>query len=193
MSRPKFRRGLQVEPPVVLGGHQLTVTASELNELHGQGLQAADVAKVVGLTGTAAELNRVDDTLYGTAGNSLVRVAKAQYDFEVLGGEQSTISLGVALPDNAIVLDGIVEVVTVADSDGAATVAVQIEGADDLIAATAFDGAPWSTTGLKAIIPDGTAAKALKLTAARNISVVIGTADLKAGKFNVWLRWLQGD
>ena len=97
MSRPKFRRGLQVEPPVVLGGHQLTVTASELNELHGQGLQAADVAKVVGLTGTAAELNRVDDTLYGTAGNNLVRVAKAQYDFAVLGGEVSTISAKLSL------------------------------------------------------------------------------------------------
>jgi hypothetical protein len=188
-----FRRGIRAISPVVINGVTLTVTATELNEIGGQGAVAADFAKLAALTGDSTELNRVDDTLYGTPGNSLVRVAKAQYDFAVHGGVAGSISLAVPIPDNAIVLDGVLEVITPLTSDGAATAAVQVNGADDIIAATVIAGAPWHQAGLKDIVPVGTAVTAVKTTAARNVTLVVGVADLKAGKFNVWLRWVQGD
>jgi hypothetical protein len=70
---------------------------------------------------------------------------------------------------------------------------VQVNGADDIIAATVVAGAPWHQAGIKDIVPVNTAATVVKTTAARNVTLVVGVADLKAGKFNVWLRWVQGD
>lgn len=167
-------------------------------------IEVGDIADFVSATNVGVEISAVKRLLGGSVTDAILespaaigltagRVAKAQYLFATHGGAQGTISLGVQLPINAIVLDGMMEVLTAPTSGGAATIAVQTEAANDIITAAAISGAPWSTLGRKDIIPVGTAATSKKMTAARNISIVIGTADLTAGKFNVFLRYVVSD
>lgn len=113
--------------------------------------------------------------------------ARGRYDFAVDGGAVGDIDLTAVaqIPANAVVLGGFVEVDTVPTSGGAATVAVKVEGAGDLVAAAAISGAPWSTTGRKSIIPVFTGATTVKTTAARKLVATVATAALTAGVFDV--------
>lgn len=116
-------------------------------------------------------------------------IIRAKYDFAVDGGVVGNINLMDAanVPAGFVVLGGFIDVITPPTSGGAGTIALQVEGAADLLAAAAVSGAPWSTTGRKAIIPVFTAATSVKTTAARNIVAVIATANLTAGVFEVYL------
>ena len=116
-------------------------------------------------------------------------IAKATYDFSVHGGAVGDIALDLKLPDNAIVYQGLIDVVTDPTSGGAATVALQIEGTADLLAATAIA----SVTGQLDTVPDGTAANVVKLTAEQTLTAVVATAALTAGKFHVYLFYFLSD
>ena len=89
-------------------------------------------------------------------GGSNLRIARATYDFAVDGGAQGAINLlpAAEIPDNAIVMGGWLEVETVPTSGGAATIGLDLNATDDILAATVISGAPWSSTGLKDILPD---------------------------------------
>lgn len=119
------------------------------------------------------------------------KVATAMYDFAVDGGAVGDIALrGDTLPSGAIILDSLIDVDTVLTSGGAATVAIKTEGAADVNAADAISGAPWSTTGAKR--GDLTATSApVKTTAARTITATVATAALTAGKFNVYIWFVE--
>lgn len=131
-------------------------------------------------------------------GTHRVKRARGEYDFAVDGGAVSTIvlradvadSIGGNIPNGAVILGGYIEVDTILASGGAATVAVNAEAAGDLLAAAAFNGAPWSTTGRKSIIPAFTGATTVKTTAARNVAIAIAGAALTAGKFRVVVEYL---
>ena len=127
------------------------------------------------------------------SGEGPFKVARALYDFSVDGGAVGTLTLELAdsIPTGAVVLGGWVDVQTIVTSGGAATVAVQLEAANDIVNAAAVSGAPWSTTGRKSIIPVFTGATTVKTSAARQIKIVIGTATLTAGKFEVFLLYLE--
>jgi hypothetical protein len=115
---------------------------------------------------------------------------RGRYDFAVDGGAISSITISAEnIPANAIILGGVVEVDTAVTSGGAATLAVQVESAGDIIAAAAVSGAPWSTTGRKSVIPVFTGATTVKTTAARGIVVVIAAATLTAGQVDVLLAY----
>lgn len=126
----------------------------------------------------------------GTRG---LKEARGEYDHAVDGGAVSTITLrsapgdsnGNEIPAGSVIMGGYIEVDTVPTSGGAATVAVNSDAAGDLQAAAAVSGAPWSTTGRKAITPVFTAATSVKTTARRNIAVTVAAATLTAGKFRV--------
>lgn len=122
-------------------------------------------------------------------------VAKFSYDFDAQGGVAGDIVLaGNPLPKNAIVWDGVVDVITVPESGGSATIAVTTaQSANDLITAAAISGAPWSTTGSKALVPVGDAANSIKMTADRSPKIVVGTADLTKGKFNLFIEYYLSD
>ena len=126
-------------------------------------------------------------------GASLRGVAKFQFDFASLGGAQGTINLsGDALPIGAIIYGGVIDVITaLADAGGGASASLNVEAANDLVSVTVIAGAPWSTTGIKAVVPVATAGTSIKLTAARNVTITITTADLTAGKFNVFLLYFR--
>jgi len=122
-------------------------------------------------------------------------VAKFTYDFSVRGGAVGDIALnGEPLPKNAVIWDGVVDVITPLTGGASATAAVSTsQSANDLITAADITGAPWSTTGSKALVPVGTAAASIKLTAERHPKLVVGTADLTAGKFNLFIEYYLSD
>jgi len=128
-------------------------------------------------------------TQEGTGIRGGLNVAVGKYSFAVDGGAVSTIPLmgATGIPSGSTILGGWLEVDTVPTSAGGATIAVQVNAADDIVAAAAISGAPWSTTGRKSIIPVFTGATAVRTTAARDISIVIGTAALTAGIVRVVL------
>ena len=118
-------------------------------------------------------------------------IAKFQYDYNVHGGLVSAINItGDPLPDGAIVYGGVLDVITALTGAGA-TVALSINAANDLVSAAAISGAPWSTTGLKAIVPIATAATSIKLTAERYVVATITGAVLTAGKFNLTIIYFR--
>lgn len=121
------------------------------------------------------------------------RAARGDYSFAADGGAVGTIALTGAtlIPAGATILGGFLDVTAGVTSGGAATIAVQVEGAGDIVAAAAVSGAPWSTTGRKSVIPAFTGATAVRTTAARDISIVIATAALTAGAFKVVLFYVQ--
>ena len=116
-------------------------------------------------------------------------IVKATYDFSAHGGAIGDVALDLKLPDNAIVYQGLIDVITDPTSGGSATVALKIEGTADLLAATAIA----SVTGQLDTIPDGTATNAVKLTAERTLTVTVATAALTAGKFHVYLSYFLSE
>lgn len=118
---------------------------------------------------------------------------RGRYDFAVDGGAVGDIDLtyDAQIPANAIVIGGLIEVDTALTSGGSATVALKVEGAADILAATAFGSAPWSSTGRKSVIPVFTGVTSVKTTAARKIQATIATAALTAGVFDVVLFYIE--
>lgn len=119
------------------------------------------------------------------------RMAVGLYDFGTDGGAVGDITLrGDTIPSGAIITDVLIHVDTALTSGGSATVALKAESAADLNAADAISGAPWSTTGAKR--GDLTATTApVKTTAARAIVATVATAALTAGKFSVYVSYLE--
>jgi hypothetical protein len=124
-------------------------------------------------------------------GTSKIKVAQGEYDFAVDGGAIGTIALrgggalGGLIPAGSVLLGGYIEIDTGFTTSTAATMAVQAEAANDLQTATVVSGAPFSTTGRKAIVPVWTAATTVKTTAARALTAVIATGTITAGKGRV--------
>ena len=119
-----------------------------------------------------------------------VMVIRGRYDFAVDGGATSTIAItsGTPIPSGSTIVGGYVDVLTPL-AGATATIACQVEAANDVLSAVAV--ASW-TAGLKNVLPAPTsgaltASTAIRTTADRNISIVIATAALTAGKFDVVL------
>lgn len=125
-------------------------------------------------------------------GSTDIKTWKGSYSFAVDGGAVSTITLRSddgPIPIGSYILTGILEVTTALDSGGSATAALTVEAANDLVTATAFGSAPWSTTGRKSVVPVATGATSVKTTAERNPALVVATAALTAGVFNLILTY----
>jgi len=98
-----------------------------------------------------------------------------------------------AVPENTIVFDGFYSVLDRLISDGSPTIQIQLEAANDILADAAVGpakatGAP----GLHNIVPDGTAANAIKTTADRWIKLRVLTAALTGGVLVGFLRCFRG-
>lgn len=116
-----------------------------------------------------------------------IKAVRGRYDFAVDGGAVGTIAITAdKIPAGAYVLGGLLEIDTAVVGSGA-SVAVQVEAANDIVSAAAVSGAPWSTTGRKSVIPVFTGATTVVTTVARDISFVISAAVLTAGQVDVVL------
>jgi hypothetical protein len=124
-------------------------------------------------------------------GTTRLKTAVGEYDFAVDAGAIGTITLrsgdsfGNTVPAGSVITGGYVEVDTLFTTGTSATMALQLEGAGDLVAATIVSGAPYSTTGRKSVIPAGTGATSVKTTVARALTAVIATGTVTAGKLRV--------
>jgi hypothetical protein len=96
--------------------------------------------------------------------------------------------LAVTIPDNAIVIDGHVDVISAVTSDGSATVAIHLVNANDLLTATGK-----ASLGAKAQLPMAVDTTPIKLEAAKAVTVTVGTAALTAGKINGYIIWIEGE
>ena len=122
------------------------------------------------------------------------KMARGIYSFADDGGVVGTIALMGAvtgvIPAGATVWGGWVEVTEALTSGGAATAAIQVEAAGDIVPAQTLG--TW-TTGRKRIIPAAAsstvlaAATDVRTTLDRDVSLVIGAFDLTAGAFSVVL------
>lgn len=117
-------------------------------------------------------------------------MVRGHYAFAEDGGAVSTIAItsGTPIPSGSVIVGGYVDVTTQL-TGATATIACQVEAANDILTAVAV--ASW-TAGRKNILPAPTtgaltASTAVKTTADRNISIVIATAALTAGVFDVVL------
>jgi hypothetical protein len=114
-------------------------------------------------------------------GTTKLKTWRGLYSVAIDGGTVGTKTMRSndgPLPNGAVILGGYLNVIAAAGSAGSPTVAVQANAANDIINAAAFDGAPWSSTGKKSIIPAHTGATAVTCTASRNPAVVIATATV---------------
>ena len=120
-----------------------------------------------------------------------LKVARAKYSFAADAGAQGAINLGVTIPSGAVILFGYLDVQTSPTAGGAATIAISVEGANDIVTAASVAGAPWSTTGRKSIIPVATGATSVKTTQARAVTATVASFDLTAGIFEVVLYYSE--
>jgi hypothetical protein len=133
----------------------------------------------------------------GPQGQGSVQNAKMTYSFAVSGGAISTITPvnSPILPIGAIVTGGFIDVTTIPVGVGASIGVGFGSGAQvaALLAPAAISGVPWSTTGIKSVIPIYTAATMYKLTAAAAMTVTISAVALTTGIFDVNISYQVGN
>lgn len=130
-------------------------------------------------------------------GIHVLQVAVATFDAGVVANRSiAAHGLGVTLPIHSIVVGGFVDVNTAFTSENAnnGTIALSIEGANDVISAAAVSGAPYSTIGRKAIVPKANTPEStsLKCTAAREITATVAVSALLTGKLTAYIYYLVG-
>lgn len=124
-------------------------------------------------------------------GTRSLKSASGEYDFAVDGGAISAITLRPTsggdntIPAGSVILGGYLEIDTLFTTGTAATMAISVEAANDIVSATVVSGAPYSTTGRKSIVPVFTGATSVKTTVARAIVATIATGTVTAGKGRV--------
>jgi hypothetical protein len=177
----------------LLLGNGTTITSAAMSgdtTISNAGVVAIGAAKV-----TQAMLSTA---LQGSAaGLGNLRMARATFDPSANAG-QRTISahdLGVTIPDNGIVVGGFIDVVTTFTSDNsdAATIAISVEGANDIVSAVAIEGGSnvWDE-GFQAIIPKSNTPQttSVKTTAARAITATVAVEALLLGKAEIFLHYV---
>jgi hypothetical protein len=178
------------------------VGTTNLDTLAATSLSATDLTLGgTALTATAAEINAVADA-DSLAINGLGRLGVARFTFDpsATAGMRTIAAhgLGVTIPDNAIILGGGMEILTTFTSaTDAGTIAISVEGANDLVTATAISsGTFWDAVKYKVVVPTALeaagVATAIKLTAAREITATVAVEALTAGKLVGWLFYVVG-
>jgi hypothetical protein len=132
-------------------------------------------------------------------GHSRLRLARAVYDFADHGGAIAAHTLkGDVIPDDALILGGVVEVITTCVTAGAdaGTMAISVNAANDIVSAIAVNNGanPWDA-GRQAIVPkfNTPESTAVKTTAARAIVGTIAGQVFTAGRFIVYLFYVASE
>lgn len=151
------------------------------------GVTAIGAAKV-----TEAMLKAPD-----TVGLGAKRIAYAVFDPSAVAGDRTVAAhaLGTAIPDDAFVTAAWYWVETTCTSaTDAGTIAISIEGADDVVSAIAIsDGTnPWDTSAkpVEGVPKLETTSTWLATTAARQITATVAVEALTAGKVHIWAEYV---
>lgn len=129
------------------------------------------------------------DTLAAENSGAVTRSAKATWDFATDGGTVGTIDLSDAtIPDNAIIIEVYASVVTAPTSAGnTGTIKLVLPTDGDISVDITADGAGTATYGDPSGAPLSTEKKT---TAARSLSVTIGTENITAGSIEYYVRYV---
>lgn len=146
----------------------------------------------VGATSAPTTQDEALDALAAAAVTGVERTLKVQYDFSVHGGAVGNISLSGSLPDNAIVVGVVTDILTTPNSTGGTgTIRLNVATDGNLAPALAADNAQ---TGVLFSDPDSASADVpVKMTAARTVRVTVATAAVTAGKVNYFIKYLLSD
>ena len=141
--------------------------------------------------------------LSGVDGLGSLRVAR--FTFDTAGVDSAGVSnktaaahgTGVTLPQYALVVGGFVDVNTAFDSAAhTATIAISVQGANDIITATAVGatGSPFGSINRKAIVPKANTPEStsIKTTTAKEITCTVAVQALTAGKLTGYLYFVEG-
>ena len=142
----------------------------------------ADIDAAAGIVSTKlAGFTHTAETLL-----AIEKMAVVTWSFAVDGGAQATTGLGVTLPDNAIVTKVVEDNTTNCTSAGSgATYKLVLPTDGDLSSNITCDG---TTVGVGSVLPSGTP---VKLTAARELSITIGTEAATAGVARWFVYYVQ--
>jgi hypothetical protein len=134
--------------------------------------------------------------------NGLGNLRVARFTFDTAGldsaGAVNTAigahGVGVTIPNNAIVVGGFFEVNTAFTTSASGTLAISVQGANDIQTATIVSSAPFSSIGRKAIVPKANTPEStsIKCTADREITCTVATGALTAGKLTGYLYFVEG-
>lgn len=134
-------------------------------------------------------------------GVGVMRTARFTFDPTTNADERTVAAhtVGPIIPDNSLILGGGMEILTTFTSaDDSATIAASVNGANDLVTATAISsGTFWDAVKYKGIVPTGLelagVATPIKLTADRQVTFTVGTQALTGGKLVGWLFYVVGE
>lgn len=150
------------------------ITDAEIVDADVSSSAAIATSKLAGATHTSEGLQKIE------------HVAMVTYVFATDGGAQSTIDLGVTLPDNVVVTKVIQDIVADCDSTSdTGTIKLNLPTDGDLTAAVTCDG---TNAGVLSDLPSGTP---IKTTAARALSAVIATNDVLVGTIRWFVYYVQ--
>lgn len=144
----------------------------------------------------SGNLNYLTDLGANQNGLGILKTAKFTYDFTVDGGAVATITPtnSPTLPAGAIILGGVIDIITTLTSGGAATIALGTSAGsavNSLKVTTAV--ATWAAGVTVPLTPVFTAATYVKLTAAGRLTLTVTAFALTAGKFDVTVVYAQGN
>lgn len=133
----------------------------------------------------------------GGPGLGALRVARFEFDAGIAANRTiAAHGTGVKIPANGIVVGGFVDVNTAFTSDAtnAGTIAIKVEGANDIISAAAVSGAPYSTVGRKAITPKANTPEStsVKASTEKEITCTVAIEALLTGKLTGYLYYVEG-
>jgi predicted RecA/RadA family phage recombinase len=146
---------------------------------------ACEIAAATGVTTVRVNLFGVP----GFSGQAHgIKVAHALYDYAVDGGTTCTPTNSDTIPDNAVVIGGVVNSTTAVTASGSATVAIGTaagSASNSILTATGK-----ASLGADAMVVPTCVATPFKMTAAGKISVTVATGPLTAGVIEVWVHYL---
>lgn len=130
-------------------------------------------------------------------GLGVLRVARFEFDASIVANQSiGAHGTGVTIPANGIVVGGFFDINTLftSASGNTGTIAIHVQAANDIQAAAAVSGAPYSTIGRKAIVPKANTPEStsVKASVEREITCTVAVATLTAGKLTGYLYYVEG-
>lgn len=169
------------------------------SDANGKGVKAVLGQNIIGFALASGVLNDIIPVFIspmvlnspeGVDGRTFYGLVRVTYDFAEFGGGVGAIPLGVTLPNKAIITRGFGDIITAFTSTGGTgTIALGANTANDLLAAVDAD----TLSGDFDLIPVDSVATSVKLTAAREITLTVGTAAITAGKAVFFLQYVLSD
>jgi hypothetical protein len=186
--------GTQEASKAVVADANVNTGVSKVTELH-IGATGAETQ----VTATAAELNLVDGFVAPAAkGVSIKKLVSIPFLYSDQSGS-GAFDTAVTIPDNCIVTRVWYDVVATfgGDGDDSSTLAISVEGANDIVSALAInDGTNIWDAGLHDAIPQGDDPSTfVKTSAARNVTVTVAInatdAALDQGSMMIFMEYVQ--